>query len=351
MMMLRQQHQAARGVNHATRHRPLVARAAAPSTTTPTTTTTAAAELLSRVSALGPVCRDAQTGEPVPDLSALLRPARDGERVALLALSHFGDLTSTEFAQRIARRVLPALGPSPQFPPSLARKLAADTSSSSSSSTPAPPPTRFVIVGLGTPAAARLFARETGLQQALERQAGCPPASLLATEAANGLFRRALGLDPGFAPDTPLSPYAKLLVMLAGLGPDKGATLKEVIRGYAGDKSSDQIFLEGRPETTAGIGGLFRVVGQGYQRPFELATQRLQNMSLVLGKWGELAPQEGSDGLMLVQQGGAFVLAEGGGAGGGGGGEDLQIVFSHRDAGILLYADTDALTLALMGRR
>ncbi len=46
----------------------------------------------------------------------------------------------------------------------------------------------------------------------------------------------------------------------------------QVLRGYVGDKSAQPIF-EGTQ-----LGSLFDIVGQGYQRPFELATLRLFNM-------------------------------------------------------------------------
>lgn len=322
----------------------LLARAAAASTADASTADVvhptpragdSAAPLFARLSALGPVALDAANDNndaPIADLSALLRPASPSERVALIALSHFGDLTSFELAQRLARRVLPALDArAPRPPPSLAR--AVPTTSSSAQS---PQPTvRFVVVGLGSPSAARIFARDTGLADAA-RAEGAPSVQLLATTSASPLYRRALGFEPGFAPDqAQVSPYAKLLVMLAGLGSDRGATIREVFRGYVGDRQSDAVFFD--KEWTP-----FDVLGKGYQRPFELATQRLFNMGAVLGKWGDLAPSaEGEAGLMLTQQGGALVL----GVGSDG---EAEVLFSHRDAGILCYVDTDALTASLL---
>ena len=49
--------------------------------------------------------------------------------------------------------------------------------------------------------------------------------------------------------------------------------VQEVLRGYIGDRSSKAIF-----DTQSRMGQLFSVLGSGYQRPFELATVRLQNM-------------------------------------------------------------------------
>jgi hypothetical protein len=42
-----------------------------------------------------------------------------------------------------------------------------------------------------------------------------------------------------------------------------------VLRGYVGDKSAKPVFEGATP---------FDIVGEGYQRPFELATLRLFNM-------------------------------------------------------------------------
>jgi hypothetical protein len=49
--------------------------------------------------------------------------------------------------------------------------------------------------------------------------------------------------------------------------------MQEVARGYIGDRSAKPIFSD---ETQ--LGRAFGIVGKGFQRPFELATLRLQNM-------------------------------------------------------------------------
>ena len=49
--------------------------------------------------------------------------------------------------------------------------------------------------------------------------------------------------------------------------------MQEVFRGYIGDRSAKPIF----PDQSF-WGSAFGTVGKGYQRPFELATLRLQNM-------------------------------------------------------------------------
>ena len=69
----------------------------------------------------------------------------------------------------------------------------------------------------------------------------------------------------------------------------------------------------------------FNVLGDNYQRPFELATLRLQNMIDVLTHWQELIP-ENED--LLTQLGGGFVFNVSG-----------DLVYEYKDTGILKYTD------------
>ena len=71
---------------------------------------------------------------------------------------------------------------------------------------------------------------------------------------------------------------------------------------------------------------LFRLAGgQGFQRPFELATVRLQNMIEVLGRWREYVP----DDRWMCQRGGTFLLDI-----------DNTLLYEHHDRGILGYSET-----------
>ena len=63
-----------------------------------------------------------------------------------------------------------------------------------------------------------------------------------------------------------------------------------MIRGYIGDQSAEPIF-EGTQ-----LGRAFDTVGRGYQRPFELATLRLQNMAGILPKCALLFSIKGLHG-------------------------------------------------------
>lgn len=216
-----------------------------------------------------------------------------GERHVLVFLSHFGDLTSWEYAQKLRDNMnaLEARG-------------------------------GVSVVGLGTPANGRKFAEL--LDFPLMHLYACSDLAVY----------KALGFAQGFLPDAAVSPYLKLLGMLAGAG--SPGTIQEVVRGYVGDRDARQIF-ESSP---------FDVLGTGYQRPFELATLRLSNMvglgalapegaaaSGCLPNWAELV----SDEALICQQGGTLAF------------EGARLLHAQRDSGILKYADVELLLEALGG--
>ena len=63
--------------------------------------------------------------------------------------------------------------------------------------------------------------------------------------------------------------------------------------------------------------------GKNYQRPFELATLRLQNMVEVLNNWRTYVP----DDRYITQRGGTFLFNNPG-----------KLIYEHRDLGILGFA-------------
>ncbi|KAK9821991.1 hypothetical protein WJX81_004152 [Elliptochloris bilobata] len=205
--------------------------------------------------------------------------------VAAIFMTHFADLSSWELAQRLVK-VIPTLQAGG---------------------------VQVFAVGLGSPEQGRRFA------QLLEF-----PAEVLFADP-EGACHRALGFSRGFAPEARVSPYLKLLPMLAGIG--SPGTLLEVIRGYVGDRGAKPVFEGVSP---------FNVLGTGYQRPFELATLRLRNMVGILPEWGSLAPERVD---LLTQQGGALVLS---------GAPERRPLFRHADRGILDTVDVDALVCAAL---
>jgi len=114
-------------------------------------------------------------------------------------------------------------------------------------------------------------------------------------------LRVSRGLDIG------LGGWINMLLMLSGIYSFK--TIKEVIRGYTGDHKAKQIYSEFEEIDILKFikfsGNSFRqVFGDGYLRPFELATFRLNNMNEIIQNWGDYILKE----KYLPQRGASFLL-------------------------------------------
>lgn len=211
-------------------------------------------------------------------LAAAPAPARR-ERRLVVVMGQLGDFDSLEYAQALAEAL-----------PQLARAGIA-----------------LQVIAIGNAAGAQRFCTYTGL-----------PKTCLQVEAGAELHRR-LGLYAGL--QTPGGPWPALLLMCAGIG--SPGTLAEVLRGYSGDRQAP-------PRLSW---PLFNLVGRGHQRPFELATVRLQNMVEVLGHWRTYVPSDDH----LTQRGGTFLLDA-----------DDTLLYEHRDAGILGFSATMARPLRFL---
>jgi len=104
-----------------------------------------------------------------------------------------------------------------------------------------------------------------------------------------------------------LGGWINMLLMLSGINSFK--TIKEVIRGYTGDRKAKQIYSEvDKIDILKFIkfsGNNFKqVFGDGYLRPFELATFRLNNMNEIIQNWGDYILSEE----YLPQRGASFLL-------------------------------------------
>ena len=85
-----------------------------------------------------------------------------------------------------------------------------------------------------------------------------------------------------------LGGWINMLLMLSGIGSPR--TFKEVLRGYTGDKNSNQIY---NSNDEINLFNLFKFSGKAfdktfggnYLRPFELATFRLHNMIEIIQNW------------------------------------------------------------------
>ena len=211
--------------------------------------------------------------QPIPTMAA-------GARRLVLVLSQLGDFDSMEYAQALA--------------PALPRLEAAGI--------------RVHAIAIGDEAGAARFCSFTGL-----------PRTCLTVESEPRLHRE-LGLYAGL--QTPGGPWPGLLLMCAGIG--SPGTLAEVFRGYRGDRNAPQ-----RIDSP-----LFRLAGgEGFQRPFELATVRLRNMNEVLGHWRTYVPSDA----FITQRGATFLLDA-----------DDSLLYEHRDRGILGFSATMNRPLAFL---
>lgn len=157
---------------------------------------------------------------------------------------------------------------------------------------------------------------------------GFPPEALFIDPQAE--LHHKLNLYPGLTWKFPfLSPtqqaWINLMVMCAGIA--SPGTLKEVLRGYIGDRQAPQLIdhqetIKAFPLPS--LKGSFFPGGKGFQRPLELATLRLRNMGEVLSNWKTYVP----DASYLTQRGGTFYFNT-----------DRNLLYQHRDRGVLGFAE------------
>ena len=231
---------------------------------------------------------EASVTAPAPLLQRLVdvEGMERGKRRLVLLLPQLGDFDSLEYAQAL----VPVL---PQLEAAGIGVLA---------------------IAIGDEAGRRRFCAFTGF----------PPERLQVDPEPR--LHRALGLYQGLG--WPGGPWTNLLLMCAGIG--SPGTLAEVLRGYTGDRRSPQRIADDETIQAGPLppirGSFFaRAGGTGFQRPFELATLRLRNMSEVLGHWRTYVPRDD----FLTQRGGTFLLEA-----------DDTLLVTHRDRGILGFSAT-----------
>jgi AhpC/TSA antioxidant enzyme len=184
-------------------------------------------------------------------------------------------------------------------------------------------------IGIGNLAAGQQFCEYTGFSP---EQLWLDPIAAIHREL--GLYAGLALKVPGFKPAQ--NAWLNLLLMCAGIG--SPGTLTEVFRGYRGDRTAPQLIADGETVQATPLPGLkgevFRYAGgKGFQRPFELATLRLKNMSESLGKWGTYVP----DASYITQRGGTFLFNP-----------QRELVYEHRDRGILGFAANMSQPLAFL---
>ncbi|MGK7942674.1 MAG: peroxiredoxin-like family protein [Crocosphaera sp.] len=158
---------------------------------------------------------------------------------------------------------------------------------------------------------------------------------------ADASIHKKLGLYEGLSWKYPglnqvQNAWINMMVMCAGIG-SKG-TLKEVLRGYTGDKKAPQLIDNEEVVKTNLLpplkGSFFNLAGgTGYQRPFELATLRLRNMTEVLSNWKTYVP----NAAYLTQRGATFLFDQQG-----------NLLYEHRDQGILGFAENMSNPLSFL---
>ena len=130
--------------------------------------------------------------------------------------------------------------------------------------------------------------------------------------------------------------WINMLIMLSGINSLK--TIKEVIRGYTGDRNSKQIFNDEDHINFFNLikfsGVFFKYTfGDGYLRPFELATYRLNNMLEILQNWNDYILDE----KYLPQRGASFLLND-----------KEQIIYNYFSADVLGYSSEMGNPLAFL---
>ena len=156
-------------------------------------------------------------------------------------------------------------------------------------------------------------------------------------------LHQALGLYEGLSLSIPglslqQQGYLNLLLMCAGMG--SPGTLKEVFRGYVGDRTAPQLIADNEVVKAAPLpalkGEVFNAAGgKGFQRPFELATLRLRNMTEVLSHWKIYVP----NAAYLTQRGATFLFEA-----------DGELIYEWHDRNLLGFAENMSDPLSFLDK-
>ena len=157
----------------------------------------------------------------------------------------------------------------------------------------------------------------------------------------NAEIHQKLELYPGLSAKVPFlstgqNAWLNLMLMCAGIG--SPGTLAEVFRGYKGDRQSPQLIADEEVIRDTPLppikGSFFKLAGgNGFQRPFELATIRLRNMTEVLSNWKTYVPNSA----YLTQRGATFLFDSEG-----------KLLYEHRDRAILGFAENMSRPLSFL---
>ena len=154
---------------------------------------------------------------------------------------------------------------------------------------------KLILIGIGSKKSKEFFCRFNKIDIK----------NVIAVQNAD--LHKKLNLNTGFI--SPLPSMINLLIMCAGI--NSRGTIKEVLRGYLGDKNSKSLF---HSDEVIKIGPFSLFKGKMFDifskkeilRPFELATRRLMNMIEILSNWNIYVP----DPSFLTQRGATILLNE-----------------------------------------
>ncbi len=171
----------------------------------------------------------------------------------------------------------------------------------------------LLLIGIGSQQAKIQFCNFTGI----------PHESMLIVK--DSALHMRLGLSTGLQLN--VHPWINLFLMCLGI--NSPGTLREVLRGYLGDKKANSLFESSERIRLGSLfsfdASLFDYAGeQTSLRPFELATQRLKNMIEVLSNWRIYMPTDE----FLTQRCGTFILNK----------ED-RLIYSYCSQGLLSYSE------------
>ncbi len=152
---------------------------------------------------------------------------------------------------------------------------------------------KLIVIGIGSEKSKEYFCKFTKLRNE----------DVFAVEDAD--LHNKLNLVKGL--NLPLPSLMNLLIMCTGI--NSPGTIKEVVRGYFGDKNSRAIYNSNEDikigKLTLFKGSLFNSISTNNSlRPFELATRRLLNMIEILNN----LKVYGSESGFLTQRGATFLF-------------------------------------------
>ena len=189
------------------------------------------------------------------------------KKLLIVLLGSFADFDSFEYAQQVS---------------AISKKLVQNS-------------VDLILIGIGSEKSKEFFCRFNKIDIK----------NVIAVQNAD--LHKKLNLNTGFI--SPLPSMINLLIMCAGI--NSRGTIKEVLRGYLGDKNANALFLS---EEVIKIGPFSLFNGKMFDifskkeilRPFELATRRLMNMIEILSNWNIYVP----DPSILTQRGATILLNE-----------------------------------------